>query len=121
MKDVKFSVIIGGNLSMPSLVSIDDVEFSEIIDGYLSMRSLKRMKDVKLPTVVNKDIYMNSLESVEEVTLPQKIRCIYLGNLKTLNGFIFPDNFEFKKIYLANDVVVTPENIHEYINRTKSK
>ena len=39
---------------------------------------------------------------------------LYLSSLTTLDGAILPE--QFNKIYLANNVVVTPENVHEYGN-----
>ena len=82
--------------------------------------SLRIAKGLELPETINGDLNLWGLETVEGLKLPKTVNGVLnLFSLETLDDLILPERFQ--KITLANNVVVTPENVHEYVNESKTK
>jgi len=106
---------IGGSLDLSFLTTAEGLELPETIGSSLGLRSLKTAEGLKLPKTINGNLYLDSITTADGLELPETIGgSLYLSSLTTLDGAILPE--QFKKIYLANNVVVTPENVHEFVN-----
>lgn len=138
---LKLPKYLNGDLWLKSLETTEGLKLPETITGYLNLSSLKTAEGLKLPKYLNGDLCLNSLETVEDLKLPEIINGrLSLCLLKTAKGLVFPKKINgdlhlwaletlddlilperFQKINLANRVVVTPENVHEYVNQSKTK
>ena len=109
-------------LVLNNLRSAEGLKLPKIINYSLDLSSLESVDGLRLPETINGNLDLRSLESAEGLKLPEIINgSLYLSSLESLDGIIFPENFQFKIIYLAKNVKVTPENVHEYIDKPKSK
>ena len=134
-KGLKLPTTINGNLNLCSLTTAEGLILPETINGGLYLMDLLIAKGLKLPTTINGDLNLcslttgdglilpetingglnlSSLTTAEGLELPKFVHRIYLNSLITLDGITLPEHFH--KIYLVNDVVVTMENVHEYVN-----
>lgn len=111
---------LNGALCLDSLEKVENLKLPETINGNLNLMSLRIAKGLELPETINGDLNLWGLETVEGLKLPKTVNGVLnLFSLETLDDLILPERFQ--KITLANNVVVTPENVHEYVNESKTK
>ena len=117
---LKLPETIGGSLKLNSLTSAEGLKLPETIGGSLNFKSLTSVEGLKLPETIGGSLNLKSLTNAEGLKLPETINeDLYLDSLTSLNGITLP--IYFIEIYLANDVIVTPENLHEYIDKPNGK
>ena len=72
-----------------------------------------------MPQILNGDLKLSSLESTKGLVFPQTINgSLDLSALKSAECITLPEKFDI--IFLA-DNMVTPKNVHKYIEKSKGK
>ena len=114
-KGLKLPETINGNLYLGGLTTAEGLKLPETINGNLYLGGLTTAEALELPKTINGGLNLSSLKTAEALELPKTINGgLHLNSLTTLDGAILPE--QFNKIYLANNVVVSPENVHKYVN-----
>lgn len=115
VKGLKLPENLNGGLLLQGLTTAEGLILPEILNGSLWLDSLKTAEGLKLPKIINGGLDLSGLTTAEGLKLPKIINgTLDLSGLTTLENIILPE--KFKRIYLANDIMVTPENVHEYVN-----
>ena len=140
-KGLKFPKTINGNLYIDNLINAEGVIFPEIVNGSLDLWNLKTTLGLILPKIIKGDLNLRNLISSEGLLLPNEVSgnldlrkltnienlilpeivngYVNLSSLKKLDNVVLPKIF--KSIILMDGVVVTPENVHKFINVSKYK
>ena len=120
IKNLKLPEILNGDLDLASLQTIEGLSLPKVIKGYLNLGSIKNAKGLTLPNTINGDLILSSLEDGDGLVLPEIVNGdLELFELESLDGVVLPK--KFRKIYLANSVVVTPDNVWLYTSKPKTK
>lgn len=125
-KNITYPQIISGSLEIRNIFSLNDTIFPNIIKEYLDLNSietissitfptfigedlilknLKTYKDFKLPEYIGGNLLLNNLKSVDNIKFPKYIGgIINLSSLENIEGLELPDNFDFSKLIIKEEL-----------------